>query len=44
MQSAFEATVIDSFGEEIMQGAVVDALEMVKDGTVAQLPPLLLHD
>jgi hypothetical protein len=33
-----EPTSIDSFGEEIMKGAAVDALEMVKEHTRSVLP------
>ena len=33
-----EATEIDLFGEEIMKGAVIDALEMVKEHAQSVLP------
>jgi hypothetical protein len=33
-----EATAIDSFGEEIMKRAVVDAFEMVKEQACSVLP------
>ena len=37
-----EATAIDSFGEEIMKRAVVDAFEMVKEQACSVLPPWIV--
>ena len=37
-----EATEIDLFGEEIMKGAVIDALEMVKEHAQSVLPSRIM--